>query len=49
MNPYTEAEVELLREGDRQERASMQMLASVIALLLIVLALAGMVYLGSVL
>ena len=49
MNPYTEAEVELLREDDRQERAGMQMLASVIALLLIVLALAGRAYLGSVL
>ena len=31
MNPYSDGEVELLREDGRQERASMQMLASVIA------------------
>lgn len=49
MNPYTDAEVEMLREDDKDERAGMQMLASVVALLLIVLALAALVYLGSVL
>ena len=49
MNPYNDGEVELLREADKDERSSVQMLASVIALLLIVLALAGMAYLGGVL
>lgn len=38
MNPYTEAELEMLREDDRQERASMQMLAIVLILVLIALA-----------
>lgn len=46
LNPYTEAEVEMLERDEREERSAMRMLATVGRLLLLVAAGAALLYIA---